>query len=880
MNKNETNETKKKNSGNTKTLTVNKKTNWGIGIEHEMRIRFKKNISEFPADFVSKFFPFVMEQTLRTSSGYIFLNSYSTAYYFQWMKVPISKYYFKYAQSEEEIEFSKEMIILYDLMKKAKAKELYPLDNPLYFKRSNDPLEIKQNRNRICFFISIFCLYHHPLLFYDIHHKNYEQNNISLRDLWDYEYQIENIMDNKVFDNFMTDFTAFYNGDFYQQFKEKLNVLLTTFSIKEMGMDTIKIEKNDVDYLYQRLTLIDDLNISNMTTDQPNITYKDITQIERKYNDILRAMLNEKNNFGFVEDSDEKANFYKTCGDLYRNNLPYLDLTSLTTCLEFVTTNYRKTSFETQYNELKNYEDTFFHVINHIPIFKKFVDVLGEISYHNTGSVGQVIEVYDIMTFDYNILEPDYTGSYHIWITPPYHPDTTMTRFMEECATLANKFQLIEPLIAGHFTAPSVDAFGDNGKLARTSLRQFIGNYSNYGSSDISFLMGTPTHFINEYYVSENDMREAVEKGKSNEIYAVVKTPVYNYYGKPVLNFGKLEERRGTSKLYKDFGTGNINSKPPANVQDYYSVLFQKSSIRPFSNYKTEGVYDTLVVGPDIRTKSYNVMNRPLSDGWKEVYFKKNNRFIIAYVNPEEKKISYSPVYDKNKYRKLLSSERIGIELRVFDHFPTFQLQQILRILAGLTYQSFIKPYRVTSENMYIHEQWWHNEMANVIMKGFEYKPSYEYLRNLSKEFGISEIRLPQNVNNKDVKQTTYTEMVFEMIYRRLDLKYRKNKIYDELCFKDRKMKFESLNRKTWLQIFTDFLLQNPSYYRKLKEKENKNKEIKNEDIINVLGPRYNHNINRIKHYMKKFNITNNNMKNNNNTKNTQNTKNTKNTKN
>jgi hypothetical protein len=117
-------------------------------------------------------------------------------------------------------------------------------------------------------------------------------------------------------------------------------------------------------------------------------------------------------------------------------------------------------------------------------------------------------------------------------------------------------------------------------------------------------------------------------------------------------------------------------------------------------------------------------MIEPLSDEWIREYFKKDNKFIEVFVNYKTKQISYTPIFHKDKYEKLLKEERIGIELRIFDHFPTYQLQQILSIFSGLTYQSYAKPYQVSHNNMFIHQQWWHNEMAEVVMKGFEFKPS------------------------------------------------------------------------------------------------------------------------------------------------------------
>ncbi len=810
---------------------VIQKTMWGIGIEHEMRIRFQKNIRDFPPEFSSHFFPKTMFSTLNDSSGYIFLNSYILLYYFQWMKVPIGKYYFDYAKTDEEKNFAQELVILYDLFRKAKAKELYPLDHPLYFQRSNEKSQIKKNIERVKFFISIYSMYHHPLLFYHIIHRQNSQNNLLLEDLWDYEYQIENIMEKSIFDQFMTDFTSYYNGDFYKTIKDRLQDILQNYPIHEVMMDFVMDNEGIRQNLYiSENKESDDLFSSNFTK---KIEYKDIIEIEKKYLKVLRDMMEEKVDYDF-KDEDDKKQFYKSACDMFRFHIPVPDHSQKTTVIEFTTVHFRKNAFEDQYHELMNFENTFFRIVNHLPIFKKFTDVLGPISYHHIGSVGESIEIFDILTFDYHVIEPDYSGSYHIWVTPPYHPKTTPQRFMQECATLANKYQLLEPLLASHFTSPSEEAFGDNGKLARTSLRQFVGAYSNYGTSDITFLQGAPTHQISKYYVNEDDLKSAVKEGKQTAIYAFVETPVYRQNGKPVFNFDKLEERILTSDAYKDYKKGDINSHPSKDLRDYYSLLFQKSHIRPIDNY--------LQIGPDIRTRNYTKMMEPLSNDWIREYFKKDNKFIEVYVNYNTKQISYTPVFHKEKYEKYMKEDRVGIELRIFDHFPTLQLQQVLSIFAGLTYQAYLKPYEVTNENMYIHQQWWHNEMAEVVMKGFEYKPSYTYLKKISEEFGMSEIRLPKVLS----KDTTYSSILMETIYRRLDLKYRNEKLYQALCFFQRPKSFESMNRRAWFDTFTYFLLKNPSLYKELKDK----KKIQKEDVLRILGKNYQQNVQRIQDYL------------------------------
>ncbi len=164
-----------KNNKNQNNKTLRNKTTWGIGIEHEMRVRFEKGYFQFSKEFTESFFPDIMIKTLKNSSGYIFINALVLMYYFFENEVFQMKTYFEYAKTKEELMYSNEILILYDLYKKAKYKEMYPVDNELYFKRSSNKEQIKLNIKRFKFYLKIYNLYHNPLLFFDINFKDKEE---------------------------------------------------------------------------------------------------------------------------------------------------------------------------------------------------------------------------------------------------------------------------------------------------------------------------------------------------------------------------------------------------------------------------------------------------------------------------------------------------------------------------------------------------------------------------------------------------------------------------------------------------------------------------------------------------------------------------------
>ncbi len=830
-----------KNNKNQNNKTLRNKTTWGIGIEHEMRVRFEKGYFQFSKEFTESFFPDIMIKTLKNSSGYIFINALVLMYYFFENEVFQMKTYFEYAKTKEELMYSNEILILYDLYKKAKYKQMYPVDNELYFKRSSNKEQIKLNIKRFKFYLKIYNLYHNPLLFFDINFKDNEEYDIKFKNIWDYSYQIENIENQDIFLDFMRDYKNYLNGGLYKIWRDKLNFILQNKDIKNIYMDLeYEVDENsgtEEIKMVINLSSIQELRFSNNTDVLKQISYQNIKDLEYKYINAFKQMIDNKpiNDFNSNED---KSKFYHSLFLMYKNRIPVLDFASSALMIEFTSVTYKNISFQAIHEQILGFENSFFKVMNHIPIFNKYTKIFGGLTYHNIGSVSDTIEIYDIVNFEYQYFDKDYTGSYHIWITPPYHPTTTTKRFNEECATLANKFQLIEPLIAAHFTSPSMEAFGDDRSIPRSSLRQFVGRFSNYGTADISFLMGAPHHTISKYFLSEEDLLNYTKTGENKSIKNYFEVPIYLMNGKPYLNFTKLEDRILTSSAYESYTKGNINSQPPKNLTDYYSIVFDKSKIRPIDN--------KLILGPDIRTKDYERLVYPIDPKWKVEIIKKNNKFIIVWVNYDEGKISYEPVFDKVEMKKRNDEGRIGIELRVFDHFNTENLEQILRILSCLTYQSASHPYTVTSKNMYIHEKWWHEEMAKVIMEGFEYKPSNVYLKNLSKEFDIPDIRLRMDLSKHTKSSKTYTQIVFEKIYEKMNAKFIKSPLYNKLRFKKNIIPFLSMNKKAWYNIFTFFLLKNPNLYKNLST----HNHVEDKDILQILGHKYRYNVRRVKKYI------------------------------
>ena len=80
---------------------------WGLGIEHEMRIRFKNSISELPKDIINKIFPSVKDK----EEDYIFISSDVLLYYFKMYEPIFMKDFLKYITNDDEKKYYNTLLL-------------------------------------------------------------------------------------------------------------------------------------------------------------------------------------------------------------------------------------------------------------------------------------------------------------------------------------------------------------------------------------------------------------------------------------------------------------------------------------------------------------------------------------------------------------------------------------------------------------------------------------------------------------------------------------------------------------------------------------------------------------------------------------------------
>jgi hypothetical protein len=217
----------------------------------------------------------------------------------------------------------------------------------------------------------------------------------------------------------------------------------------------------------------------------------------------------------------------------------------------------------------------------------------------------------------------------------------------------------------------------------------------------------------------------------------------------------------------------------------------------------------------------------------------KQNKLIEVYYNEKTKKISYNRVYNKEQHNELLNN-RIGIEFRILDHFPTSYLNQILCILVPLVLDSVKYPQIIKFKNTYVAKQFWHDEMFNVITKGYEYTLSNKYINSIEKEFNIV----------IDHKKNIHSQDIMKELYEKLSKKYsrsRKNSLYSKMRFNST-INFFSFNKKAWFEILNRYFEANPQQLRRILYF---NKDLGNNNLLEIIGKKYNYDLEKIKNYIK-----------------------------
>lgn len=725
-------------------------TTWGLGLEHEMKLKFhhKKLIGD-------QYYNYYIDSLLIEA-----FNKYNQVNYYQ-------KYYKKASKNIITDDYHHKMNTQIMLRKKAFNKEKFPFEDSKLFEINETIFEEKKNfkitdntQKNLKYYIENYILYHQPQLFYNLR----EEDQVT----YVYMNLVDNLELEKSFDNKKECLYFYYdliknikNENYLKEYKKRIEPKLKKNNYKFSRMAN-----------YYTILLVKTNNLSKNNHNELN------NLIKSKSNKITSFMTN---NFKF----SDNQKFIDTIFILYQNNIPHIDFSSNDYLLEFKTIYYKNLNYQKILEDIILYETSFMEYMT-----KMFEQIgyknYGNVNYDAIGAREEGIELVDVFNSNYdssnNLLQfYDYTGSFHLWITVPYNKDLSKTKFLNIHANLANKLQLLEPLIACHFSSPSFDIKYNKNYPSKMSYRHFINKYSNYGSSDVSLINGT--------MYSDNINKIFFKVEKNPKIYHVDlhQKIIINQNNSIIKNYNALAQRNGTNKVFNfitDYQSSRKNSKN-VKVKSFYELFFKykkKSFEKALSVYKNENGNQFTVhhFGADIRTAlNDRLMYPPTLIPYEKIYLPKENRFVKYYLDDIGNVVS-KPKYNFKNYQEILNSERIGIEFRIFDHFPTQYMSQLFALLPYLVVES-LNDYPIEDiHDTFVSKQFWHNEMAEVILQGYKHTFSGSYIKHLNKECGL-------NINY--VKNKINSNILFQKLIEGYQEKYKKNRKYKILLNKLRPTK-------------------------------------------------------------------------------------------
>ena len=707
---------------------------WGLGIEHEFILKFqkKKMINNNNYDL------FLNSLLVKNLNKYNEINFYQN----NLSTIKNNKYYSTYINFMEDCIKIRNMAINKNKYKFDKKNYFNIIENNKIFSLDTDTIEKMKT------YLFHYILYNDPILFFN-YNFNGEEINIDIEslilkssnskeDLIKYNYDLFNILLE------------------YNDIKNKKNKILEYLNSNlEMNRvyacETLYFKKNK------------DGNIKSKKD------FMHVIELQARY--IKKFLFNDiKYNHNLVE-----SIFF-----CYKNKIPVIDASRTSYILEMMTINYKNKNFEEIYKDLIKNENAFIDYIS--VIINNYVKKYGSINYCSIGARKESIELIDLFNESNEFIssrvlnQEDYTGSYHIWMTIPYDKKISKVKFLNMHANLANKLQLLEPIIACNFTTPSYQIKYNKNYPMKLSLRHLLNNYSNYGTSDVSLINGSDYTNISDIFF---------EKKKNPEIHKIVrqKKKVYNENNTLLKSYDALDRRFYTNNIF-NFLTSKVNNSKNVDVKSFYELLFKNKNLsfkefqKIFTKEEDKKIKPINIdLGADIRTRNNNYLMYPIDENLKKIYYPKNNKYIEYYLDDEGNLLNKRK-YDKNKYNIFLEEERVGIEFRILDHFPTMHLDMILSLLPYLIMESYDTRPINSIKDTFVSEQFWHNEMYNVIVNGYRNTFSKQYIDKINKEF---------NINLKFKKYSS--DLLLEDIYKELINKYNKLRKYKNLL---NKLKFNS----------------------------------------------------------------------------------------
>ena len=350
------------------------------------------------------------------------------------------------------------------------------------------------------------------------------------------------------------------------------------------------------------------------------------------------------------------------------------------------------------------------------------------------------------------VIREDYNGSYHITLTLPHKKSISNKKFIEMHRDFANCVQWIEPLLLTAFFTGDLKAVASSKKYTRGSYRVMMIGWGNFAGSDLRRL----DKGIGRYANIDTYWRKGLKFQNLSKL-----SPCYTPSA-PAIREGECND------LVTKLCTTKKNKKPLDEISCSQFINENKPKL----------------ISKQLKDKCPNknlictVCSSSLSSDFR----------TFGEINGEKK--SGAPMIKSN-----------GLELRIFDHFPSNKLFDLCRIILMTAINSNInKPKSYCYEN-----KAWIKAMHKIMKDGWKAKLDDDYLKELRNQFNIKLNTKSKNAFN-----------IFEVLVKDI-FKNTKNHEWNDLLFNKRYSKVPELprvNREAWNYSFSIKLNRNPKYIK------------------------------------------------------------------
>jgi len=159
------------------------------------------------------------------------------------------------------------------------------------------------------------------------------------------------------------------------------------------------------------------------------------------------------------------------------------------------------------------------------------------------------------------------------------------------------------------------------------------------------------------------------------------------------------------------------------------------------SNKYTEGSYRVMTIGwgsfaaSDIRRIEFELIGRQSTSNtkWRQSKYQKELEKCNSIIGSDIRTIS-ERFADKTKNEIMHKGE--GIEIRIFDHFPTKYIKNLIHILIIIADNSLRNNYSKNEKHVYEDEDWIKN-IRNIMVQGWNADITENYITKIKKNLDI-----------------------------------------------------------------------------------------------------------------------------------------------